>query len=222
MSGVRFPGGAPRAGSSAAERLTLNQTGEGPIPSRRTGEYVQLAERIGSNPIGCGSDSRLAYLIPLSSIGRAPGSGPGGLRFEPLSGSFAAAHGCGPAPVRPEARLDTGWRLRPRSPTAGGTTLRRWAVRVRIPPGTRCPSDRRPVAPCKGSPPSSTLGKGSDGRLLCRQGHRGFEPCEDAGSIPARPARALRIGVRHSLVWSDRPARHRGRAPRERSSMAEW
>ena len=65
---VRLPPSAPRAGSSAAERLTLNQTGEGPIPSRRTGEYVQLAERPSPNLGGCGSDSRLAYLIPLSSI----------------------------------------------------------------------------------------------------------------------------------------------------------
>jgi hypothetical protein len=32
-------------------------------------------------------------------------------RFESWVSSFAAAHGCGPAPVRRETRVGTGWRL---------------------------------------------------------------------------------------------------------------
>jgi HNH endonuclease len=158
--------------------------------------------------------------------GNTPGSEPGdGQRsswFESRFPSFAAAHGCGPALVQRVIRVGTGWRLHALVAQSGrGASMRCWRLRVRLPPSVRCPSDRRPVAPCKGSPPSSTLGKGSDGRLLCRQGHRGFEPCEDAGSIPARPARALRTGVHVSLVWTRRPAQHRGGALCERTSMAE-
>jgi hypothetical protein len=66
---------------------------------------------------------------------------------------------------------------------------------------------------CTGKVAGSDPAGGSIGRLLCRQGRHCFEQCDNAGSIPARPARALRIGVRVSLVWIRRPARHRGGAP---------
>ena len=66
-----------------------------------------------------------------------PGPGPGVSWFEARMASFAAAHGCGPAFVRRATR----GRHRvaapsPRRPTVGGTTLRRWAVHVRIAPRT--------------------------------------------------------------------------------------
>jgi hypothetical protein len=138
-SGVRFPGGAQCAASSAVERWTLN-------PGRR--EFDPLAAHH-AEVKGTGIPHQLkpgglrVRLAPSAlnghwenwQIRRAldpefPGSRPGWPASPPRTA-------CGPAPVRPEARFDTGWRLRVLvDQTAGVTIPRRSAVRVRIAPGT--------------------------------------------------------------------------------------
>jgi hypothetical protein len=100
------------------------------------------------------------------------------------------------------------------SPTGRGARSRAWRLRVRIPPSTPRPWVQRPGGPCR----SGSRGWHSAGAPLpgCSVG-RGTRGRDDAGSISARPARALRIGVHASLVWTRCPVRHRGRAPRDRS-----
>ena len=108
--GVRLPGTAPRAASSMVERQALNLClGRGSSPWRRT-------------------------RCPLAQNGRAPDPGSGGSWFEARVGSRASvAHpaerslrtGRKAVRGRPEAPC-------PASPMAGGTSLRRTVVPVRV------------------------------------------------------------------------------------------
>ena len=76
------------------------------------------------------------------AIGSALDSGSRGSWFEPRFPRSCLCSSSGQSadpvsrrhPVRDGAEAPC-----PRSPTAGGTSLRRWAVRVRIAPGTLCP-----------------------------------------------------------------------------------
>jgi hypothetical protein len=72
---------------------------------------------------------------------------------------------CGSAFVRRTARFGPGWRL---AFVVEGDTRQLEALVARKGHAgsnpaerTRCPLDRRPPAPCKGRPPRSALGKGS-------------------------------------------------------------
>jgi hypothetical protein len=163
--GVRFPGGA--RGSDGNRKTSRAQTSRS-VRSNRT--------------------FRTPY--PLAQPAAALGSEPRGSWFESREGSFAAAHGLrlrlrtADGPVRPRVAA-----LRPRSPTAGGTRMRVWVVRVRVAPRTLAPgsNDRAPLV-----------------RPALEAGARWFESSSRND--------ALRIGVRSSLVWTCRPGRHRGRA----------
>jgi hypothetical protein len=169
------------------------------------GEYIQSAEWIGPNPISCGFDSRLAYLIPLSSIGRAPGSGPGGSWFEAMSGSFASvAHLAERFPRKEQAG---------RSSRPGGS-VRSWRNGIRA--GPRCQWSARAVQvqilsdalnaalahlaerpSCKGQATRSRRVGGSDGDSANGR-PRGLGP-RNVGSTPASPARAfVALAVRAS------------------------
>ena len=94
-NGVRAPGGAPRG---------------------RDGNWGYL----GSAQTRLCESSNLFRPYRFRVGRRCPQQGPDPCRrwFEPSPGSFAAAHGCGPALVRRAVRIGTGRRLRcPRSPT---------------------------------------------------------------------------------------------------------
>jgi hypothetical protein len=114
-NGVRYPGGAPRAGV----------TGTG-IPNRLKPDCMCV--RIAPSALNAHWGNRQTR----SALDREFSW------FEARVSSFAAAHGL-------RLRLRTaddparhrGAAPRPRSPMAGGTILRRWAVRVRIPSRTR-------------------------------------------------------------------------------------
>ena len=135
---VRFRSSAPRAASSMAERQALNLC--------RSGFKSLVAHHAGVKGTGIprelrprGLRVRLAPSAPDGHWGNMadpPGPGPGVSWFEARMASFAAAR------LRPRLRKagDPG-RHRvaapsPRRPTVGGTTLRRWAVHVRIAPRT--------------------------------------------------------------------------------------
>jgi hypothetical protein len=110
---VRLPPSAPGAASSMAERQALNLC--------RSGFKSLVAHHAGVKGIGIprelrprGLRVRLAPSAPDGHWGNMadpPGPGPGVSWFEARMASFAAAHGCGPAPVRRVTRVGTGWRL---------------------------------------------------------------------------------------------------------------
>jgi hypothetical protein len=135
-------------------RFSLSAPGAASLTGRAPGSYPGLwgivalaAHQAGVTATGrprelkprglCVRIAPSALRYPLAQPAAALGSGPRGSWFESREGSFAAAHGCGSAFVQRMARVGTGWRLAcPRSPTAGGTSMRGWAVRVRIAPRT--------------------------------------------------------------------------------------
>ena len=109
---VRFRSSAPRAASSMAERQALNLC--------RSGFKSLVAHRAGVKGTGIPRDFkprglrvRLApsALIPGGLLASHQGPEPWPRWFDPSPGSFAAAHGCGPALVRRVTRVGTGWRL---------------------------------------------------------------------------------------------------------------
>jgi hypothetical protein len=108
----------------------------------------------------------------------------------------------------------------PRSPMAGGTSMRRWAVCVRIAPGTRTPPWRswQRSRPVSGRSP----GRNRPEALMAARGIG-----RPAGPWPRNlqvrglggQQHALRAGAHLSSVGTDRPARHWGRAPGGCSSV---
>ena len=112
-------------------------------------------------------------------------------------GSFAAAHGCGPALVRRVTRVGTGWRLHVLVAQRQRRQVEGLEVAGSNPAGhTDAPGSSDRAGPCT----SGSRGWHLAGALMAGcsvgRGRPALNRVSDAGSIPARPARALRIGVR--------------------------
>ena len=153
VSGVQFSGEALRrckhygdaAGSYPAER--------GSIPWRRTGVYAN-AERPSSKGGGCEFESRRAYSMGYGGTGRPARPWTGSFsRFEAWYPSSAAAHGCGPAPVKRAVRIGTGRRL-----AMGGSSMAEQRPLVPEVPG---PTPGRPAMPFGSASPCPWYGRGA-------------------------------------------------------------
>ena len=168
VSGVQFSGEALKrckhygdaAGSYPAER--------GSIPWRRTGVYAN-AERPSSKGGGCEFESRRAYSMGYGGTGRPARPWTGSFsRFEAWYPSSAAAHGCGPAPVKRAVRIGTGRRL-----AMGGSSM---AEQRPLMPEVPGPNPGRPAHACLvatvSMPPRYGGGRGSIPRAGSADGFR--------------------------------------------------